>query len=251
VLCVPHLAALSPSEAGIRADDRFRYNILAVHGQLPGRPVTDFGGAALDWGALSAYEWDYVALGHSHRRATALMNAEYPGSLERTSSLLWDDGGAKGFLEVVLPAGRREFHQLTSPRDLLILDPIDARGLGPEELQQKLEETIGAVKGGIDGKIVRLEVRNVPRETFRLLDHRVLREWRSRALNFTLMIHPPKGPTAGAPHLASLRAGTLREELEEFCGRWRSSDVPAADLMKRLLRSLTKDEEARDEAREP
>ena len=73
-------------------------------------------------------------------------------------------------------------------------------------------------RDGIDDKVVRLVLRNVPRHVARDLDHRVLRELRRRALHFHLDVRPPdvtRTGASGAPGRAATLADTLRERLRE------------------------------------
>lgn len=61
------------------------------------------------------------------------------------------------------------------------------------EIDEKIRLAVDACdhRRGIDDKIVRLLVRDVPRHIARELDHRAIREYKRRALNFQLDIRRP------------------------------------------------------------
>src|SRR5690606_22304445 len=60
------------------------------------------------------------------------------------------------------------------------------RWLPAAEIDAHIRRLVEAVPGGIEGKIVRLVVEDIPRELFRQLDHRQLRAYRAEALHFHL-----------------------------------------------------------------
>jgi len=216
ITCLPHAALLDRQKLILRADDRFTYNVLVVHAQVNERWISDFGGIDLDLKALAPHEWDYIALGHVHLQRVIGLNAAYSGALEHTSANIWGEAAAlKGFLEVTLPTGKRVFHPLTSPREVVVLEPIDATPLEPEQLTKLITERTEGVAGGIDGKIVRLEVKGVSRECYRNLDHRELRALRAKALNLTLDI-AFEATAINAGKLKTPGRGVLKEELIEF-----------------------------------
>ena len=72
-------------------------------------------------------------------------------------------------------------------------------------------------EGGIDEKIVRLVVRDVPRHILRDLDHKALRDYKRKALHFHLdtrrpeIVRPEKGQAA--PGRRASLADTVRDKL--------------------------------------
>ena len=58
--------------------------------------------------------------------------------------------------------------------------------MDPGIVSAAIEERLESVAGGVEGKIIKLEVMNLPRETYRYLDHKMIRQYRAKALNFTI-----------------------------------------------------------------
>jgi DNA repair exonuclease SbcCD nuclease subunit len=247
VSCLPHTALLDLSTVSLRADDRFAHNILVVHGQVNERWVSDFGGAEVELKALAPHEWDYIALGHVHIHRPVALNAAYSGALEHTSNNIWSEASVgKGFLEVSLPGGKRTFHPLTSPREVVVLEVLEVEGLEPQEVMGVIKERLDSIPGGMDGKIVRLEVRGLSRETYRHLDHKELRVLRSRALNLNLDI-TFASTTPHARSVGQAGKGLLKDQLREFS---KSFEVPGAshEEIGSLLESYVARVEAKYEA---
>lgn len=214
VSCVPH-AALQQKDLEIRADENFTHNILVVHGQVGSGWMSDLGGSNIDPKKFNFTEWDYVALGHVHTRQEVALNAHYSGSIEYTSNNMWMEAKQKkGFLEVSLPKSQVKFHQLNSPRDLIELSPIDAEQLEPSEIDQYIAQRINNIPGGIEGKIIRLELLNLPREVYRLLDHKQIKLFRQSALNLTLEVRAPQIKS----EIATINSQQKRNLLEELSG---------------------------------
>lgn len=186
VFCVPHSSLVSGLEQEIRANDQMKFNILMMHGQF-GPYMTDFGGVVIDLEEFSPREWDYIALGHLHNHSEVAFNACYPGSIEHTSTNIWEGSGSqKGFLEIDLPEGKRQFHALTSPRDVFDLGRLDVSDLNAVAVMEALRKTLESIPEGIDGKIVRLRVQGLDKQTYRNLDHQQIKIWRQMALHLSL-----------------------------------------------------------------
>ncbi len=247
VACLPHTALLELDTVSLRADDRFAHNILVVHGQVNERWVSDFGGAEVELKALAPHEWDYIALGHVHIHRPVALNAAYSGALEHTANNIWSEGSVgKGFLEVQLPGGKRTFHPLTSPREIVVLDPLEVEGLEPHDVMGLIRDRLDSIAGGMDAKIIRLEVRGLTRETYRHLDHKELRALRSRALNLTLDM-TFASPTSHGRSIGQAGKGLLKDQLREFS---KTFEVPGAsqEEIGSLLESYVARVEAKYEA---
>jgi hypothetical protein len=95
------------------------------------------------------------------------------------------------------------------------LAPLSGAGLSPAALDEAIHAALDNCEGGIDDKIVRLVVRDVPRHILRDLDHKSLREYKRRALHFNLdtrrpeIVRPEKGQ--GAPGRRASLADTVRD----------------------------------------
>jgi DNA repair exonuclease SbcCD nuclease subunit len=185
-------------------DGESRFNVLVVHGRVPGAipelPGYEVASVEYTRAELSAAPWDYVALGDYHVHHPVGKNAYYSGSLEYTSLNPWRDldeerdGGVKGkgFVERDLVTGTHTFHPVPGARQLLDLAPVQGRGLTPADIDARIRAAVDGVKGGIDDKVVRLIVRDVSRQVARELDHKAIREYKRRALNFHLDIRRPE-----------------------------------------------------------
>lgn len=235
VTCLPHAALLKLGEETLQADTNYRFNLLAMHAQFGGR-ASDFGGVEINLKTISPYQWDYIALGHYHDATEIAPNMWYSGAIERTSSNLWNESGkAKGFLEIRLPSRQIKFHPLSSPREIIVLPPIDAEFQDANEVQAEIDQRIASVAGGIDGKIVRLEILNISSKIQRSLNHKTIRDMRSRCLNLTIEMRRPIAFPAAAPD----QPGTprkLQEELAEYCAAIQDESI-AKDKIKDLLLS--------------
>jgi DNA repair exonuclease SbcCD nuclease subunit len=240
VTCLPHASLANISNLSLRADDRFPHNILAVHAQVNEGWVSDFGGAEVDLRALAPHEWDYIALGHVHVHRVVGRQAVYSGALEHTSANIWGEARElKGFLEVSLPSGKRTFHALTSPREVVVLEPVDGAGLEPQVLMERITERIEEVAGGLEGKIVRLSLLNISRESYKNLDHKMLRQIRSRALHLTLDISFTS--TVGdVKNMSKPGQGLLRDQLIDFSKTWDVPGVSQEEIAEVLGRYLSK-----------
>jgi DNA repair exonuclease SbcCD nuclease subunit len=248
ILCLPHNSLFADSQPAMGPDPQAGINILMAHAAHENlRLVGYYGAALLRSSDLRPEEWTYVALGHYHLHERLAPNMVYPGAIERTSIDVWSEANrAKGFVELDTESGDVRFHELQGPRPVIDLEPISGRDLSPEEIDGLIESALDAVPGGIEEKIVRLRVYDVPRDIYRDLDHRKIREYRTRALHLNLDARPPqvtRRSGSGAPG----RRLTLQEELTEFLKhRWKpdSRQVDREGLIELGLRYLEEAEEA-------
>lgn len=253
VQCLPHGTLGNLTPGSIRADDRMSHNVLVLHGQVNADTVSDFGGENVDLTALSPHEWDYIALGHVHVRRSVGLNAAYSGAIEHTAVNIWAEAREpKGFWEVDLGSGKRTFHALTTPREVVSLDPINALELEPNELTGVIERAFESVPGGIAGKIVRLEVMNLARSVWRQIDPKAMRRWRTTALNISL--HLGFEDQVGAPLAVGdgglQREFSLKEELISFC-RERESNRGDPAALESLVGRYFDEVEGEHETPEP
>lgn len=202
VLAVPDVPGLvRPS---LTPDPDARYNVMVLHGEVQGMlpaavAAADRAAVEISHEELGASRWDYVALGHYHVYREVAPNAFYSGSIDYTSANTWGElyeertAGltGKGFVERDLVSGRQTFHALPPARPLIDLPPVSGRGLVAAELDERIRAAVDECPGGIDDRIVRLLVRDVPRHIARELDHKAIREYKRRALNFQLDVRRP------------------------------------------------------------
>ena len=248
VLCLPHNALISSDKPAIEPDPHVSVNILLAHGAHERlKLLTGFGAAPIRSDDINPDDWDYVGLGHYHIYEQLTPNMVYPGGIERTSLNIWAEArGPKGFVEFDLQAGRAIFHKLENPRPVIDLPPIKGRDLSAAALDEAIEAALAAVKGGIDGKIIRLRLFDVTRSMYRELDHTRMREHRTKALHLHVDVRAPqvvRHEGSGAPG----QRLSLQEELVAFLKhRWRTDaeNIDREALVELGLRYLLQAEEA-------
>ncbi len=228
ILAVPDLRDRLPA---LSSDPGAKYNVLVLHGEVEGllpAYVTRAERVAMEIPkrALTAGDWSYVALGHHHVYRQMADRAFYAGSLDYTSRNPWGDLAeeramglpGKGFVEVDLDEGTPHFHHMAASRPLIELEPIAAGGMSSADVDAAIRQRVDSCKGGIEDRIVRLLVREVPRHVVRDLDHRALRDYRRRALHFQLDTRRPeliRSSMSGAPG----RRPTLTAMVESYLTR--------------------------------
>jgi hypothetical protein len=151
----------------------------------------------------------------------------------------------KGIIEHDLATGQHVFHSLPPSREFVDLPVISARGLTTEEVNDRITSVVEGLPGGIDDKVVRLVVRDMPRHITRQLDHKQLREFRRRALHFHLDTRRPeiiRSVGHGAPGRRPSLADFVRDKLRE---RVVAADIERDALVDLGLRYL-KDAEDRE-----
>jgi hypothetical protein len=226
ILAVPDVPGSRPAlvpEPGVR------HNVLLLHGEIEGvlpasATATDRASLEISKEELGAERWSYVALGHYHVYRQVAPNAYYSGSLDYTSANPWGELveeraaglAGKGFIEHDLVTRAHQFHPVPRSRDLVDLPPVSARGLPVAEVDAAIRAAVDACPGGIDDKIVRLILRDVPRHVTRELNHKAIREYRRRALHFFIDPRKPEVVRThghGAPGRRPSLADVLREKL--------------------------------------
>ena len=249
ILAVPDVPNMvRPS---LTPDSEARINLLVLHGEVQGMLpanviATDRAPVEISHEELGASRWDYVALGHYHVYREIAPNAFYSGSIDYTSANTWGELyeqriagiAGKGFIERDLVTGEHRFHALPPARPLIDLPPVTARGMSAAELDERIRAAVEGCQGGIDEKIVRLTVRDVPRHIARELDHRAIRDYKRRALSFQLDLRRPEALRlhgTGAPG----RRPSLNEIVrEKLLARTIDPDVDRAALVERAMAYL-------------
>ncbi|MFI5249565.1 MAG: exonuclease SbcCD subunit D [Gemmatimonadales bacterium] len=232
-------------------DPSGRYNVLLMHTEITGvlPPMegdADRAVVRITRDDLQAERWTYVALGHYHVYNKIAPNAFYSGSLDYTSATAWGDLNeerkarvpGKGFIEFDLDSGVATFHRVPLARALVDLPAFSARGLMAAEVDARIQEATERCAGGIDDKIVRIVVRDIPRHIVRELDHRVLREYKRRALHFQLDTRRPdviRLHGHSAPGRRPSLADIVRDKLQ---GRLLEGDIDRSALVDLGLRYL-------------
>jgi 3',5'-cyclic AMP phosphodiesterase CpdA len=252
VLAVPDVPGKRPA---LTPDSQARYNVLLLHGEVQGMlpaHVVSADRAALEipLTELRAAAWDYVALGHYHVYRQIEPNAYYSGSIDYTSANTWGElyeervAGipGKGIIEQNLESGAHTFHPLPPSRPLVDLPPISARGLTVAEVDERIQAAVSGCRGGIDDKIVRLIVRDLPRHIGRDLDHKALRELKRRALHFHLDTRRPEVVRLSGQGSAGRRPSLADVVREKLMSRVLENDIDRNELVALGLRYLAEAE---------
>lgn len=214
----------------IEPDPASKYNVLVAHGEVEGTGPVPYMGSVEDApyqipkALVESSAWDYVALGHYHVYQRVGPNAYYSGATDYASSNVWGELAdqrsqklpGKGLIERDLDTGKQTFHPLPVVREFIDLPPVEGRGLSAADLDAVVAAAVQRIPGGIDGKVVRLVARDVPRHVVRELDHKALRDLQRRALHFHLDTRRPeviRSERSGAPGRRPSLADTLRESL--------------------------------------
>ena len=226
---VPQRVALDPDPNAAR-------NVLVLHGEVVGVIPASASGVERTSVKFTPEEidpprWSYVALGHYHVFRQLAPNAYYSGSIEYTSANPWSELqeeravrlSGKVFVEYDLETGKRTVHSIKPARALVDLPSIEGRGVTAADIDGLVRAHVGRVSGGIADKIVRQVVRDVPRHIGREIDHRLLREYKKRALHFHLDI---RRPNIMRPAVGQGAAGRRASLMEMVRDKLRSRPLP-------------------------
>lgn len=211
-------------------DGSAKYNVLLIHDIVQG-VVPQYGIQTEnpDWGIkpdeIIASKFDYIAFGHYHVYHRIGERAYYSGAIEYTGSNIWGEIDTeqekrvkgKGFIEHDLATGAHKFHPVSLARRVVDLPPIQGASLSSSELSEAITAVVESHPGGIENKIVRLVVRDVPRHVLRDIDHRKIREFKRLALHFLLDVRRPQPvriDMSGAPGRRASLIETVKAMLE-------------------------------------
>ena len=228
VLCVPDVPHAARPD--LTPDPDALFNVLLLHGDVEG--AIPLHAASVDRATVQYAPgdfgggWDYVALGHYHVYKQVAPKAYYAGALDYTSPNSWGELReersrklpGKGLIEHDLATGKHKFHSIEPPRRLIDLPPISARGQNAEAVDAAIKQAVERAPDGIDDKVVRLVVHDLPRHVARELDYKQIRAFAKRALHFQLDPRRPESlrvgdAVSGAPGRRPSLAETLRDRL--------------------------------------
>lgn len=248
VLAVPDVPT---GRVPLEPDPAYRFNVLLLHGEVAGiLPTRDTEGEQpvhiYKPEEIAPERWSYVALGHYHVYRAIAPNACYSGALEYASPNVWGERReekqqripGKGIVEFDLDKGTRQFHPLRGLRSFIDLPIIDARGMSAADVDAAVRAHVDTCPGGISNAVVRQVIREIPRHIARELDHKMLREYKRRALHFQLDARPPESAAQRA-RLGGRRASLAEIVRDKLHGRPLPSDVDRPALVDLGMRYLT------------
>jgi exonuclease SbcD len=184
------------------------YNILAVHCGVEGMDYSmdDFGETLMPQKYLDM-DFDYIALGHYHKMARLNDKAYYCGSPERFSFNEADDD--KGFIVYNLENKQAIFKKL--PARQMNDFSIDCNGLKAEKLNNEIDKLLK--EASVKGKIIRLKLDNLDKETYREIDNENIKKLTSDSVQFSLSVNLSE--ETGAPSLDQ-EIGNINQEFVKF-----------------------------------
>lgn len=213
-LCHRALGGLSSLK--IEPDGGVKRNILAVHGTVEGIARNFYDSVMISPSQVMGDDWDYIAFGHYHIHTKLADNAYYSGALDYTSFNIWSETDTpKGVIEYDLDSRKMTFHPLPT-REVIDLRLIDADGLTAETVNNLIAARVQGIGNGLEGKVVRLVVENIPRAVQADLDFDTVRQYRQQALHFDLQLRAPKLRASGVAVGDEQRRLPLEEEWREF-----------------------------------
>ncbi len=160
-----------------------RTNLLLTHPRVPQVEPhhADINEIEVDAGLIRSSA-DLALLGHYHFHTKVDKGIWYAGSTD-TFSYADDPEIPKGIVVLDTDSGDIEHHALTGQRPLITLPAIHALGLSPEEVQQRVLESVWSVPAG---SVVRLFLEGVDPEAYRMLDLEAVRDAARHALHLKL-----------------------------------------------------------------
>lgn len=222
-------------------DKKYRYNVAMMHGGVVGLCVFrmgEFNEQLIHSGYLRS-EFDYIALGHYHGFTEVTRNAFYAGSTERFSFA--EAGQEKGFILVDLERKDIKFESVAT-RPMLDLGPIDATNMGGRELQVQIIDILENTE--MDGKIVRLRVKNISPSTYQTLDFNRINDLTSTALHFERAFEIR--PESGSVQWKSTALDSLEHEFVSFLDNYAVNNIDKDVLKTRGLEYLKRGLEESD-----
>lgn len=185
---IPHCPSAADLENNIR-DARTRegyVNVMTLHAGVIGIKDFnyirgDFNEQVIPSGYLSP-DFDYIALGHYHRATQVAENARYAGSTEHFS--FKEAGEEKGFYDIDISSTPTVRFIPLSCREMVDLPQIECMHLEPHEIEAEILKACREYP--MDGKVVRLSLRNIRRSAFKALAWHKIKRASSPALHFEI-----------------------------------------------------------------
>ncbi|MFB6291117.1 MAG: exonuclease SbcCD subunit D [Candidatus Bipolaricaulia bacterium] len=210
---------LAESIEVLEPEESYRWNILVIHAGISTLEDEVFSGEFnehyLNKGILDDLGFDYVALGHYHKRMEIELSspakAMYPGAPERFS--FNESDYEPGFLHVHFDEeGIRCEEKLLETRNFINLGSINGEDLTVNEIQQEIEDRLPA-DGEIAGSLISLKIRGVDENAISMLEESCLEGLREKSFetNFQLISTDEFGETG-----TSLAFADLRTEFSDF-----------------------------------
>lgn len=230
--CVPHCSLTEELEAAFAAvaiAPDAEKNVFLTHGAWTGKQYYGMGEFNEQRipdveGALGT-TFDYIALGHYHKRLDVKPNASYCGSTERTS--MNEAGNTCGYLLIDLDSGEKQFHEI-KVRPMFRLPVLNCQGKTAAIIYNELQKL---VQPGMEQAMVSLTLENIESSAFLKLDMREIDAIFSPVffIQKTLL----REAVGGDQLVTSSRIESLSVEFDRFL-----ENIELPDLDKNRLREL-------------
>lgn len=231
VACLPFTVLEEERTYRLRPDPEADVNVMVIHAPVNttaegAKRLPSFyaGTESLDVGRL-AEEFDVVAAGdyHEFHRLHPERLAFYSGSLERTSSNIWQEHAPKGFVVYDTAAGEMELHQVAGRRMLdlrlndsaWINDPVEPLTVDASGVNEYLR---GLDQATARDAIVRLRVDEFPRSEKDAIDWSLVRQLKQTCLHFQLGVTYTASEHAAGDRRDRRGRSLLDEAQEYFAG---------------------------------
>jgi len=185
VHAIPHCHTgdeLKKNIESLKADEG-KFNLLMLHVGVAGIKefrTGDFNEQVIPSGYLSP-DFDYIALGHYHKKTEVTENAYYSGSTEHFS--FKEAGEEKGFLEINTSSNNVRFIPLKI-RGMEDLGIINCNSMNSDEITSEILQRLR--NSSPAEKILRITLRGIERGAYKGLDFHSIRKEASDALHFEL-----------------------------------------------------------------
>jgi len=215
VHCIPHCSLTEELQAAyeeIKPAKKAKYQILVTHGSWAGQKsfsMGEFNEQKLpDLAMISKIKFDYIALGHYHKRIEIKPNVIYSGSTERTS--FNEAGNPTGYVLVDLAGEKIDYIEIPS-RPMFKLEAIDCRELNTAQI---FDELIKRSTDDLKDALVSLTLANIQHQTLVKLDSREIDKIFDQVFYLNKSITQLTSETNGLSKTTEL--GTVPMEFERY-----------------------------------
>jgi len=236
--CVPHCSLTEELEAAFKSVKLIKdaeKNVFLTHGAWTGKQyygMGEFNEQRLpDVEETLGIKFDYIALGHYHKKMEVKDNAVYCGSTERTS--LNEYNNTSGFLMINLETGEKKYHEIKS-RPMIRLPIINCKGKTAAMIYDELHKL---ATSDLDQAIVYLILENIEENTFLKIDVREL----DNIFSSVFYLQKSLIREAGEKNqmISNSRIESLSVEFERYLQAMKNNDINKKKIRELGLNYLT------------
>jgi len=230
--CIPHCSLTDDLQAAvskIKIQPGADFNVLVTHGAWSGKQyygMGEFNEQRLpDIEGETGNQFDYIALGHYHRRVDVKEYVCYCGATERTS--LNEYNSTCGYLQFDLSSKEKTYTEIQT-RAIIKLPALDCSGLTAQDIYSKLQKSSS---DDLQNAIVSLTASNIDEGVFFKLDMREIDSIFSQV--FHLEKHLLRADRKGLPASPMTKIDSLPIEFERYV-----ESLKEGELDKKKLREM-------------